>query len=42
MFACPACADLYLTQREADLCTPREAWLARYGPDTADPFAHLR
>lgn len=33
LFACPACADLYLTQREADLCTPREQWATRYALD---------
>ncbi len=30
MFQCGACGILYLTQREADLCTPREGWAERY------------
>lgn len=31
MFACGACAALYPTQREADLCTPEYKIAERYG-----------
>ena len=35
MYACGACGKLYLSQREADLCPPREEWPERY-PGTVD------
>lgn len=30
VYACKVCADLYLSQEEADLCSPREDWPRRY------------
>lgn len=42
MICCRVCGQMFLTQREADLCSPRAQWADKYGPATADPFAHLR
>lgn len=42
MYRCEICGRPYLTQREADLCTPREHWSSLYGIDTSDPFYYLR
>lgn len=30
MYACALCGILYLTQREADLCSPVREWPTRY------------
>lgn len=30
MIACSCCADLFTTQLEADLCSPRADWKTRY------------
>ena len=32
---CPGCPKTYLSQREADLCTPEKYWADRY-PSTVD------
>lgn len=37
MYRCPGCGELYLSQREADLCSPRECWMEDYGIETVDP-----
>lgn len=42
MYRCMACGKLYVSQREADLCTPEDYWMDVYGSDTADPFGYLR
>lgn len=41
MYACRACGALYLSQREADLCTPASEIEARYGPQYKPGSAFL-